>query len=419
MVLVFDLLDKIEATTKRNEKIELLKSSEELGIDGILKELLNYAYNPYKKYNIVEFGEVEPLPHKEPTITSYTRFLEHLDLLEKRILTGGEALSTINTFFNKLNEREIKWYSRVLKKDLKAGITSTTINKVFPGLIPVFECMLAKSWDKVKRKPKEVMVDGKLDGYRALAFVDNGKVELFTRNGKEIIGFKDVEDELRELPSGMVYDGELIGKDEEFTDMQKLVFNKKVSEKAGTLVIFDLIPIEEFKKGKSEKTLRERKEDLKHLYETKNFQHIDFLCRTAIIDVENEWEEVERLYENYTEAGYEGIMIKDANSVYECKRSSAWTKWKPFDFIDLEVIGSVEGTGKFEGKLGALIVDFEGYEVEVGSGFTDSQREELWEKRNELVGKIIEIQYQDITSNDKGTKSLRFPTFKQFRPDKE
>ncbi len=422
----FDLLDELEATTKRNEKIEILSRGLK---NEALKEILYLAYNPFMMYNIVSYGEVNITNELSLQVSeveglaekNFNRFTAHLELLTSRTLTGGEAIATITTFFNTLTEREYKWYSRVLKKDLRAGITDKTINKVFKGLIPTFDCMLAKSWEDVKKKPKEVIYERKLDGYRNVSFVNTDMTtELFTRNGKPIEGFKAIEEELKKLPKGMVYDGELIGKVNEFEDMQKLVFNKKLKEKEATFVIFDMIPIEEFKAGKSKRTLRERKVSIarlgEHLYD---LEHIQFEVGSEVVEAEKDWDIIEQFYEWCITSGLEGIMIKDANSYYECKRSSSWLKLKPFELADLEVIGSVEGLNKNAGKLGALVVDWKGYEVEVGSGFSDEERETLWETRNELVGKVISVQYQDETSNEKGTKSLRFPSFKGFRIDKE
>lgn len=417
LVEAFDLLDELEATTKRTEKLSILERGNS---NEILKNLLYMAYNPFKMYNIVNYGEVTPVIDREEDDAHYESFINHLNLLNERVLTGGEAIATVTAFFNSLTEREYKWYSRVLKKDLRAGITSSTINKAYKGLVPTFDCMLAKPIEKVKRKPKETIIDEKLDGYRNVSFVNtDNSVELFTRNGKPIIGFSNVEEDLKLLPKGMTYDGELIGKDDTFVDMQKLVFRKDFYEKEATFVIFDALSIEEFEAGKSSKTLKERKKYLKELSEKYELENVKFLIGSDVMDLEKDKLKIEEIYERVLTEGYEGIMIKDANSFYECKRSSAWMKLKPFETADLEVIGSYEGIKKYTGKLGGLIVDWKGYEVEVGSGFSDEEREELWGKRNELVGKIIEVQYQNETVNEKGTISLRFPSFKGFREDKE
>jgi len=420
IIEAFDLLDEIEATNSRNEKKDILAKGEE---NEVFKDLLKKAYDPFLKFNLVKFNEGAPKEDSgaESYFRNYERFLEILQSLTSSEISGNNAIEIVESFFYTLDNRERKWYARVLKKDLRAGITDSTINSVFKKLIPKFDCMLAKPWEDVKKKPKRVIVDKKLDGYRAVSFVNApDSVEIFTRNGKSITGFKAVEEDLKLLPSGYVYDAEIVGKDNEFSDMQKLVFNKKVEEKAGTLVIFDVLPIDEFREGKSSATLVNRKANLSTLAEEfPNLENIRFeVGHPTVLDPVNDWEEIENVYLSFVKQGYEGAMIKNADSYYVCKRSADWAKIKPFETGDFEITGFYEGEGKFEGMLGGFVIDFEGYEVEVGSGYSDSQRQEYWENRNELISSVIEVQYQDVTENEKGTKSLRFPTFVSMRFDK-
>lgn len=422
LVEAFSLLESLEGVSSRNVKKEILKQG--AGNEYFL-DMLRLAYDPFLKFNIYNYGDVTP-SGSEVKVENFKKFKLLLENLSKSMLTGNEALSTVNLFFESLTEREYKWYSRILRKDLRVGVNIKTINSVFKKLVPVFECMLAESWEEIKKKPKEVILEPKFDGYRAVCFVNkDGSVEIFTRNGKPIIGFKAIEKELAQLTKGMVYDGEIIGKHREFADMQELVFNKEVKEKQGTLMIFDVLPIEEFKQGESTKTLIERKQELVAIFsqftsddpEVSLFEHLRHITGSEVFSSEDE-EAIQSYYEAYIDHGYEGLMIKDAHSKYVCKRSKAWAKWKPFETGDFEIIGSYEGKGKYERMLGGFIIDFEGNPVEVGSGFTDEERKEFWEKRNELVGKVIEVQYKGETTNKKGTRSLRWPTFKGFRHDK-
>jgi DNA ligase-1 len=115
-------------------------------------------------------------------------------------------------------------------------------------------------------------------------------------------------------------------------------------------------------------------------------------------------------------------MIKDQQAVYECKRSHAWLKAKPFIEITLKVVAVEEGTGRNEGRLGAIIVEGEddgyNYHLNCGSGFTDSQRDQFWTDRTNIIGSVVEIRADARTkSQDSDTYSLRFPRFKTFRSD--
>lgn len=415
MLRTFELLTELENTSSKNAKLEIIKKGEE---NVTFLTLVEHAYNPFIKFYISNYGKVDPMVGKEPNEANFNHFLTILHALSMRELTGNEALNTVKLFFSTLSEEEYKWFSRTLKKDLKVGATESTFNKVFgKDFIPTFECMLAKSWDDVKKKPSTVYVEPKLDGYRALCFVeDNGTVTLYTRNGKMIEGFTAIEEELTQLPWGMVYDGEITGKENAFNDMQKNVFKKGKTDKEGILNVFDVLPINEFMEGKSSDHLADRKEYLDYIFidlELKHIQPVEFSG-----PMKPNSPTVDELYSLYLEQGYEGIMVKDATSKYECKRTNSWAKIKPSDTFDLEVIDAVEGEGKYQGKLGAFVVSFKGFPVNVGSGYSDSQREEFWKNKGSLVGKTIEVEAQETSSNDKGGESLRFPVFKGFRHDK-
>lgn len=412
----FELLTELEQNSSSNAKKDILTKGSS---NEYFKRLFYYAYNPFLKYNVVKYGDVNPSGTGEPTIETFEKFIQLLEALNKRIFTGHEAIGLVNTFFNSLTPEEYKWYSRTLLKDLRVGVTESTVNKVWKNHIPVFECMLATPWHKVKKKPNTVYVEPKLDGYRAVCFVyDDGSVELYTRNGKLIEGFSQVEAELALLPKGMVYDGELIGKNDAFKDMQKLVMKKDDNNKEAYLNIFDALPIVEFNAGKSVKKLSERKEWLVAMFQTYGVQVPDLRLVEFSGPMLPSDPRVDELYHHYLDLGYEGIMVKDTVSLYECKRSTTWAKIKPTDTFDLEVVGYEEGTGKNVGKLGALIVEYNGFKVNVGSGYSDQQREDFWARREELIGQVIEIEAQETTENQKGGQSLRFPIFKRFRHDK-
>ena len=108
--------------------------------------------------------------------------------------------------------------------------------------------------------------------------------------------------------------------------------------------------------------------------------------------------------------------MNNAREVYEAKRTKNILKVKAMQDCDLKIIGFEEGTGKNKGTLGAIIVDYKGFEVRVGSGFTDQDREYFWANRKELLGRIITVQYFEETTNKKDNSlSLRFPVYLELR----
>ena len=119
------------------------------------------------------------------------------------------------------------------------------------------------------------------------------------------------------------------------------------------------------------------------------------------------------------EGGYEGVMIKNLDAGYTCKRSHDWLKMKPFIEVSLTVKATEEGTGRNVGKLGALVCegtdDGKDIKVNVGSGLSDDQRDSFWTDKEALIGQVAEVRADAITQNQDGTYSLRFPRFKTFR----
>ena len=102
-----------------------------------------------------------------------------------------------------------------------------------------------------------------------------------------------------------------------------------------------------------------------------------------------------------------------------CKRTHAWLKAKPFIEVTLEVVDVEEGTGRNEGRLGAVVCegmdDGRMVRVNVGSGFSDANRDNFWTLRSDVIGQLVEVRADAVTQNQDGTYSLRFPRFKTFR----
>ena len=353
--------------------------------------------------------------------------------LAERKLTGNEAITAVN--FLRMNAKETEWnlwYRRILIKDLRCGVSEKTINKMVEKVngdftIPVFSCQLAHDGANHESKVSgSKLIEVKLDGVRVITIVyPSGHVDQYSRNGKELVNFEHIKKQIAKhavfFREPMVLDGEVMSSS--FQDLMKQVHRKSdVLANDAVLNLFDILPLSEFRAGVSQQVQHQRSAQLRAWYTP----IADHMPNVAIVGQElvdlntNQGSARFREINNLAVAGgYEGIMIKEPTAVYECKRTVAWLKQKPYIEVSLTVVDLEEGTGKNLGRLGALVCegvdDSKAIRVNVGSGLTDHDRDSFWASRGSVVGNIVEVRADAVTQNQDGTYSLRFPRFKGFR----
>lgn len=362
-------------------------------------------------------------------------FVSNVSGFRNRTVTGHAARDLVLQMIETATKAEWNsWYRRILIKDLRCGVSEKTINKVVEKkyasyAIPIFGCQLAH--DSANHESKvsgQKLIEVKLDGVRIITIVHpDGRVDMFSRNGKELVNFPHIKEQLKFVASiggidhAMVLDGEIMSSS--FQDLMRQVHRKSdVQSEDAVLNLFDILTLEEFEAGFSETTQQRRSEILSNwhsVYET-SMPNVTVVGQELVdLDTIKGQARFKMINTQAVAGGYEGIMIKDPNAGYECKRSVAWLKLKPFIEVSLSVIGVEEGTGKNEGKMGAIICEGEDdgklITVNVGSGFTDEHRDTYWTSRNKLLGMVAEVRADAVTMNQDGTYSLRFPRFKGFR----
>jgi DNA ligase-1 len=333
---------------------------------------------------------------------------------------------------NATKEQWNGWYRRILIKDLRCGVSEKTINKVVGKKyakysVPIFGCQLAHDSQNHETKVAgEKLIEVKLDGVRVITIVyPDGRVDQYSRNGKELVNFPHIKEQFAKTVTGItepvVFDGEVMSSS--FQDLMRQVHRKdNVEASDSVLHLFDFLTLEAFNEGVWNRRQIERSEKLlawKDLWaeETPN---IEIVAQELVdLDTDAGQKRFREINARAIDGGYEGIMIKDVNAPYECKRTHAWLKLKPFIEVTLEVQGVEEGTGRNEGRLGALICGGEDdgrfIQVNCGSGFSDADRDAYWMARNRLLGQLVEVRADAVTQNQDGTYSLRFPRFKGFR----
>jgi DNA ligase-1 len=380
--------------------------------------------------SMVTFG-VKQVPEKtgkDGPGLSWREFESLAQNLAQRTVTGNAARQAIDTLMNTATVKEWnQWYRRILIKDLRCGVSEKTINKVIPNTVPVFSCQLAHdSTDHESKVTGTKMIEVKLDGVRVLTVVyPDGRVDQYSRNGKELVNFPHIREQFARTVTGItepvVFDGEVMSSS--FQDLMKQVHRKdNVNAEDAVLHLFDFIPLADFNRGSWQRSQRDRSDKLaewKNLWleETPNIQVLNY--EVIDLDTVEGQRQFREINQRAIDGGYEGIMIKDPQADYQCKRTASWLKLKPFIEVSLGIVDTEEGTGRNSGKLGALICAGEDngkqIVVNVGSGFTDRDRDVFWNSRGDLPGQIVEVRADAVTRNQDGSYSLRFPRFLRFR----
>ena len=427
-------LESSDSRIHKEKVIEKALMAAKLGSADAQAFLFNcyQAYNPFYVFGIRQVPETEGLTGRPNTWPMFWAMLENL---RTRGITGNRAREAIDACSQEFDSDEWNGLARrVLIKDLRCGISEKTLNKVLGKTdwkIPIFSCQLAQdSTDQPKKLRGIKRLEVKLDGVRVLAVVSGDVCTLYSRNGKEFENFPQIADFIEEhrkafqhgtgFGGQFVLDGEIVG--ENFQALMKQA-QRKSNVKTDNMIyhVFDIMPLTEFRNG---------------FCNLQQHKRIDLLKRSQALlpengcvrvmpgmDVDLDTSEghdiMRRFAEASVEEGYEGIMIKTMDAPYECKRSDFWMKWKPTISVDLNIVGFEEGTGRNLGRLGALICEGVDNErtirVNVGSGFSDGNRDEYWSNRNDLLGHLVEVQADAVTQNQDGSYSLRFPRFLRFR----
>jgi len=407
------------------------------------KYFLSFAkacYNPFTTFGVKQIPETVGIVNAE---NPWDEFNALMIKLVKRELTGHKARDAIQAISVRFDSEEWNVFlAPVLRKDLRAGFSERTINKVTKGTeyqIPVFACQLATSCEDRPEMKGEKRLEPKLDGVRVLLMVNvsdvGTSVVCYSRNGKVYENFGHIEKQIeknitkiistnpRTLMDGFVLDGEVLGNT--FQELMRQARRKTAAPADDSeFNVFDIIPIADFNRGYWNAQLKKRIEMLEKLRPIfDEMDNVDLLPHIMVdLNTAAGQDQFRRYAKDMVAAGFEGIMIKGLDSPYECRRNLFWMKWKPTYDYDLTVIGVEEGSGKYVGKMGALICegmdDGKHIQVNVGGGYSDAERQEYWDNRDAVIGQTVVVICDAVTQNQDGTYSLRFPRFKTFREDK-
>jgi DNA ligase-1 len=418
---VIKIFREIQATSGKNDKQVIIERNKE---DELFKKCLVFLLDG----NIIT-GISKAKINKRLDLTSCitidkASFEIIMEYIEENNTGRDSDISIVQSFIENQPEEYREFYRDMVTKSLRLGVDEKTVNKAIPNLIKTWDVQLGSGFDKLKLKNNEwFSLSQKLNGNRCSFY--NGK--LISRQGKEFKGFQHIIDDI--LTCGLenkFIDGELIRKNNDgLSDGENFrcgtgIINSDDKDKSEIkLVIFDMFSAEQLKNKESDCKYKIRYENnLKPLLEMINNKNLHNIEVVRVVYQGTDQSKIEEWLQYAVDNDWEGLMI-NKDSTYKCKRTTDLIKVKRFYTMDLKVVNVVEGDGRLKGTLGALVVEFKGNTVNCGSGFSDEQRTEIWNNREDMIGRIVEIKYKEVTK-DKGTglESLQFPIFVAIRNDK-
>lgn len=419
MIEVIKLLKQIQETSSLNEKKAIITANKD---NELFKNCLKFLLDG----NIITGISTKKIKKKgNPSselapyyLCVHSTFEDVMHYLSENNTGKDEDIYEIQAFLSG-HEENRDFYEQMITKKFRLGADAKLVNKCIPGLIDSWEVQLGSSYEKFKLKDREwFALSQKLNGNRASFYNE----KLISRQGKEFTGMQHIISDLKQLGIGWFYDGELIRKNtDNLSDGENFrigtgIINSDVESKEEIkFVIFDYFPENELQKKESSAKYKMRRDMLNGLRQTIKEKELKNIEVVTMVYEGTDQTQIMKWLDYAVEQGWEGLMLnKDAT--YKCKRTTDLIKIKRFYTMDLPVIEVLEGEGRLKGTFGAFVVKYKNNTVNVGSGFDDETRKQIWEDKDNLIGRIIEVKYKEISKDKKtGLESLQFPIYVGLR----
>lgn len=386
------------------------------------QKLLYYALNPLLTYKISESTLTKPMPAYASISDGFDDIFDVFEKLSNKKALDDTTVYQVKAFLSGCQEKERELFTQILCKTLRLGVTATTVNKVIPSLIPDWQVQQAYPIEKFPFKDETwFSLTQKLNGVRATYY--NGY--LYARSGDVYAGLEHITNELAIFGGAYVFDGELtllnkcdMSDNEAFRTATGIINSDLPDKTSICYTIFDVLPADEFENGESSNTYKERREFLDAISKT-ILQRSEYVSILPVLYKGNDQSQIKILLDKMVMEDKEGLIV-NLDVPYKRKRHNGILKVKRFYTMDLPIVGCEEGTGRLSGTLGAFVLDFNGNKVNVGSGFSDEQRQDFWNQRDNIVGTLCEVKYKEVSYDKKtGLSSLQFPVFVTLRTDKQ
>ena len=425
---VIKIFKQIQETSSTNDKKAIIAANKD---NELFKKCLRFLLDTNITTGIADskLRKVNKNTLAQYATVKFNNFEELLEYLEVNNTGRDEDIANVKGFIydpdRYIPDDEFFFYVQMITKKYRLGADKKVVNSCIPGLIP--------SWDIQQAYPLSEKNEPKDGEWFALSQKINGnncsyyKGKLISRQGKEFTGLQHIINDIEKLPKheNFFFNGELVRKnidnlsDDENFQIGTGIINSDNEDKSCIMFkIYEVLPNEEFEKGESKFTYKKRR------HEVLNPLSIA-ICRSGLDNIEvlplvyegADKSKIPELLAKADSDGWEGLML-NKDTKWKNKRNNGILKVKSFKHADVLCTDVVEGDGKYKGTLGLIKCDYKGYELGVGSGFTDQQRHYYWEHRDEIIGKIVQIKYKGETKNKQSGLSVQFPIFQCVRNDK-
>lgn len=425
------IFEELAATPGKNDKLAILNRHKD---NRLFKEVCRVALDPFTLFYI----------KKIPSYTTGTNTLmlveaiASLAAISSRKVTGNAAINHLTFILESCSEDDAKVIERIILKDLRCGV-DTAVNKVWPGLVMDYPCLLASSYDQklIDNFKFPAYVQLKLDGMRFNAIVKDGQCEFRSRQGMPVQcadpAFADLFINLAD-GNDIVFDGELLCRNADGSVMDRATGNGIINKgKKGTqslaegrsvcAVLWDMIPYSEFSAGRSDVPYSIRYSEL---VERIGRNPAQFRVQAVATEEVQSLDEVQEIFQKFLSEGQEGIILKNPKMKWSDTRSKDQVKFKDWKDCDLEVIGWIEGKGKYAGMLGKLECQSSDGKIRVDVGGSDKETKILSDefraktKPADIIGKIVTVKYNARIKDKKRPEfdSLFLPGLVEIREDK-
>ena len=435
MQQIFNTIEELKKLSG-NAQLDFLSQHKD---NATLCEVLLFTYDTDKKFKIKEasldkaferyYAQLrlsEVVSYQDVDNSCWQKFKASLERLSNaKGIKESEIESLVKEFYDFYDAKQLDYlFKGVLLKDLRLGLNVKSLAKIWPETFAKPEVMLAKKYEG--KTPNAPYYSRKLDGNRC--YWMNG--DLYSRTNKKFSRppIQHILDQLSSFPRDFVLDGELIYFYPDFKeDFQKTVSLVSKDEYTSgceyiSYVLFDIIPKSEFLEKNCKIPFKKTYSALLDNFNCYSEPSRNGIMNTKLANIKVVEQVSEahlpELQKMVKDNNFEGIMIRDSEKPYECKRTSALQKIKKMEDAEFKIVGFEIGSGKYANTLGSIIIELEtGEQVGVGSGFTEEARDNIWEHKNKIMNNslMLKTQYFERTLDKHGNNSLRFPVALCFR----